>query len=118
MGHARAFHYAAALALAVGFTPAAHAAPLSGNQLLDQCGGSGEEMVLPCLYWTIGVSGGIKFAEAASKVETVCFPEGSTVGQYHDVILAYLKANPTERHLPAEALAYAALRNAFKCVHR
>jgi hypothetical protein len=47
--------------------------------------------------------------------DNFCAPEGVTIGQGTRVVLKYLNDNPDKTHSPAENLAVAAFRAAWRC---
>lgn len=44
-----------------------------------------------------------------------CLPQGSNTGQWTQVLIQYLEANPAELHKSGTTLAIAAFRKAFPC---
>ncbi len=45
----------------------------------------------------------------------ICLPHQATIGQLIDVACAYLRDNPTQRHLPATTLVTNSLAKGFQC---
>ena len=45
----------------------------------------------------------------------ICAPSSSTYGQAHDIVLAYLRKHPEQRHLRTNSLVQSALWEAFPC---
>jgi hypothetical protein len=57
----------------------------------------------------------IYFGEYMPDGYKICSPDNSTTGQHFDVVAAYLKSNPNQRHKDFRALALEALHAAWPC---
>jgi hypothetical protein len=100
----------AAMLLSAAAAMAAHAQPpsLSGNDL-ERCVGSSERF---CSGYVLGFSAGLMLADS---LRGICMPKEVTAGQMLDVVRAYTRANPKDRHMPLEALVGIAYLNAWPC---
>lgn len=87
----------------------------SGNAFLSQCDGTRDTM---CLGYAAGVYDGIVSAQFFSEEKGICFPSGMTYGQTLDVLLAWLRNDPAQRHLSMGVLSYIALRKNYPCPAR
>ncbi len=82
-----------------------------GNQLLAKCQGDTTNRGF-CLGYVEGVADALD-----DPVEGIraCIPIGVIGGQVNDVVITWLKANPSKRHYAAHSLVAAALSEAFPC---
>lgn len=125
----RAFVLAAICAFAPG---AGHAQNITGNDLLEACDAAQNSMPSAfCLGYVVGLTegmmwgagslllmGGKSAEEADTTVRTLlnyCPPPEANVRQFVDVIVAHLRAHPSERHNSARVQAHTALSEAFPC---
>lgn len=84
---------------------------LSGNELLEDCQSDLDFSYGTCLGFIYGSSRTlISFSDGV-----VCVPSGVNVEQKVDVVVQYLKQNPTIRHQAAELLIAKSLRRAWPC---
>jgi hypothetical protein len=107
-----------ALVAFLGTHPASAQGPYgmrTGNDVLSVCTGSHTNEQLMCVSWFAGLAAGIQSVLVLTGSRRLCLPENSNVGQYRDVVLAYLRTNPERRHLLAGPLAVVALMRAFPC---
>lgn len=115
MGVTRALGHAAAIAACAVTHPAlaqTRSAEFTGNDLLRAC----ENHDLKCLDFIRGVNSGFAAGLGiAGERDRICFPEGVTLGQAKDVVVAFLRDNPSSRHEEAGALTVIALMRAFPC---
>jgi hypothetical protein len=84
----------------------------SGNAFLARCAKSKPE---PCRAYISGVVDGLIVAGMATKANLICLPSGVTTSQVHDLVVGYMRDNPSLRHLRTDALTYKALSQAFPC---
>jgi hypothetical protein len=87
----------------------------TGNDILAVCTATRSSDQLLCAGWVAGLAEGIKTMNIAGGRNVVCFPDQSTVGQYRDIILAYLRADPVNRHFASGVLGVSALMRAYPC---
>jgi hypothetical protein len=80
---------------------------LSGNDL-ERCG-------VFCTGYVLGLSAGLMIADASPGGSGICMPMEVSSGQMLDVVRAYIRANPKDRHKPLEALVAIAFLNAWPC---
>lgn len=67
-------------------------------------------------FWLCaGYVSGFLNRESLDKEHLICIPAAANNGQIMDVILAYMRDNPADRHQPSSALVYVALAKAFRC---
>ena len=67
-------------------------------------------------FWLCaGYVSGFLDRESFDKEHLICIPAAANNGQIMDVILAYMRDNPADRHNPSSALVYVALFKAFPC---
>ena len=92
---------------------------LGGNEFVETCLSDGSGEHLSCLLYIIGVadmiSGLSNMEPVIPNYAPTCFPDGTTTGQLHRIVVKYLKAHPEETHTPAVVLVMVALREAFPC---
>lgn len=112
----------AAVALgAICTTSDARAEFKSGNQLLSECtaqrGTAGYyQDMSSCFGYITATYDTEEFYEQFEGVpDYVCLPQGVTVGQMADVVIAYLRRSPEVRHKAASSLVLVALGIAFPC---
>lgn len=100
----------------------------SGNELLDDCLMSGDDMkseavsYFQCTSYIEGVINTWLFAtelfdasETSAPIRNLCVPEEASLRQSADIVVKYLQANPERRHQSAEHLVIIALTNAWPC---
>ena len=126
----RALLLAACLTVHAG-TGAAEA-NLTGNQLLSACDDTANLAAQGfCIGYIIGALEGMTWGaavpaigmgantEATNRIVQgllgFCLPEGPTYGQYQDIVVARLRANPETRHWSARMLIQQAMVEAFTC---
>jgi len=97
--------------LVVGMAGPAAANNQDGNQLLAKCQGDTTNRGF-CFGYVEGVTDALDDPVEGFRA---CTPAGVTAGQVQDVVIAWLKANPTQRHLAAHSLVALALSEAFPC---
>lgn len=104
----------AALILAGG-AGAANGRILTGNDLLAACESpTGSFLRAQCLGYLEGVFDRDAIARWEGAPHYICaLPDGVTIGQLFDVVVAYLKENPAVRQQQAASLAATAVREAF-----
>jgi len=101
-----------ALALAVPL-PAMAGAP-TGNTLFEWC----NKDMAGCRTFFSGMVEGMEVMQVVYEdkvAEYWCWPDGATIAQGADIIIAYIRDNPAERHQPASALGLVALGKAWPC---
>ena len=86
----------------------------TGNDVLTVCENGRSLDTSICLAWIGGVAAGINATQMLGT-GVVCFPAGSNVGQYRDIVVAGLRDEPGNRHLHAGSLALGYLARAFPC---
>jgi hypothetical protein len=95
---------AAALAATLFTTPAgAHV--MTGNEWVAECTSKNPAMGDRCLKYARGLADGLdlwKFTNPDSAV--VCIPSAVIASQLPDIGIAYITANPADRHLAAGEL--------------
>ena len=98
-------------------SPAWAAYWIKGNVLVDHCLSDDSRAEAYCLAYVMGVADmvGSISDRMVSGFDAVCFPNETTVGQLHRVVVKYLEAHPEETHQPAVILVTVALREAFPC---
>jgi hypothetical protein len=116
------------LSLALHVTPAT----VGGNDLLRDCGSNAEANQMNCIGYISGImdaeeldriakaiakSGGGSGGGVVRRYE-FCIPAAVTFGQAQDVVTAYLRNNPSTRHIAAAILVEHALADAFPCPER
>jgi hypothetical protein len=100
----------AAMLLSAAAAMSAHAQPnLTGNYLAERCGGSDRF----CSGYVLGFASGLMMANTLR--DDVCIPKGVIAGQMLDVVMAWIKSHPKERHFPAEAVVGLAFADAWPC---
>lgn len=83
----------------------------------DEPGRRDSMLAMACLAW---INGAVQAAEPTDwdspQKPVYCTPRtGGSTGQYKDVFVNFLKANPAKRHLPAIYLFHQAMAEAFPC---
>lgn len=96
--------------------PASSYGMTTGNDVLAVCEQQDAGDGVVCIAWISGVTQGIEASGTVTKAHLVCFPKGSTNGQYRDVVVQYLRSHPEQRHWPSGGLAMIALADAFPCL--
>jgi Rap1a immunity proteins len=79
-----------------------------GNELYRWCTGADRS---GCLGYVTGVAS----VEAALNAIPICFPAKATANQLRDVVIAYLRDNPADRHMSALVLVSNAYVASFPC---
>jgi hypothetical protein len=95
----------------------AHAAYMTGNELLRQCEGDVAQQIW-CMAYIGAVSDTVEFVQAIEEFKQIkknCLPLTAEVGQVKDVVLKWLRDNPTQRQGPAALLATLAIQQAWPC---
>ena len=115
-----------ALALAVHAAPA-RAEFVDGNQLYRWCTTAESDGIrhfqsqASCISFITGAADTIRSADrwaewkGRPKLAIACLPANVEVGQIEDVVVAYLRNNPADRHHPAAAVAIEAMNSAYPC---
>ena len=112
----RSLIFAGALALLPSTPTLAAGGPIqTGNDLFTECDSKDEVRQLSCLAWVAGFVQGFEIAQTSAGVAAICLPQGSTVSQYRDVIVALLSNRPEIRHMRIDAISVSALVKAFPC---
>ncbi len=101
--------------LVVGMAGPAGAATMfkSGNRLLALCQGNNTPEQNVCLGYLQGVADVL--GEDSVGGWRACIPLNVTVAQVEDIVVPWLKANPSKRHYTASSLVALALEKAFPC---
>ena len=97
-----------ALALSCFTVGRAAAGFVDGNKLFSDCegqSGGGDSAWGVCVGYVMG---------AADASETICLPNGVTVGQVRDVVTMYLRNHPERRHYAASSLVETALKEKLR----
>ena len=101
--------------LAIQLNPqAARAEAGDGNSLLQVCGPDSSMYAL-CLGQVSAYVRAFTFAQVAGMEEVYCMPRNATVGQAIDVLVKYLKENPSKRHAGGEVIFLASMSEAWPC---
>lgn len=91
----------------------------TGNDLLRNCTAKSNEATYyqAMAYCSAYITGAVDALEAERymAVKQGCIPSEVTVGQLRDIVIAYLQANPSNRHLSGYVLVNLALLGAFDC---
>jgi hypothetical protein len=85
---------------------------VDGNKLLEWCESQTGPNQLSCMMYVAGVSDAWDVATNANKSES-CTPAAAPLKQVAAVVLKYLNQHPEERHMPAAALAFVAINEAW-----
>lgn len=107
------------LALALGLTSQASAGFYDGNDLHNAC----SKHPLIALGYSMAIADqlGTNFGvidQAGNSVQPkrfVCIPADVQSQQVLDVVCQWLKANPAQRHYPADVLSYQAMLDVWRC---
>lgn len=109
------------------------AQPVSGNSLYEACTSDDQVQTGFCVGYLIGqiegqFLGGLLVTQRAGKevgfedfngfanqIFQHCIPPDASNGQLRDVVVAYLRDNPANRHETARFLVWSAYRDAFPC---
>ena len=84
----------------------------TGNKLYKDCA----ENYRHCVGYVQGVVDGASAIMAELSMKTpICFPNNVTSGQVTDIVIKYLKENPSARHYVAASNVMVAITNAFPC---
>jgi len=120
---------------AIAFPTGVNAEPLDGIQLYSTCKSEGIVETSFCVGYIIGAVEGLKYGAfmAANRINEdepadtayldgfanfflgYCIPHNANNQQVSDVVITYLRNNPSNRHNSARALISEAFRNAFPC---
>lgn len=93
-----------------------HADLIEGNGLLEACTSRAPLQGAMCIGYIRGVIDGENMmGTALNNKPLVCLSEGVTLGQVQDVVVKYLKDNPTERNKPSAGLIGIAAATAWPC---
>jgi hypothetical protein len=120
----KALALAALLALSVNATAAETVPDINtGNGFLALCESQSECERGMCLDYVtelsigydIGMIFGNQILHDGAGQPLYCTPEGVTLGQKVDVVVAYLEENPSRRHERTSALALTAFKKAWPC---
>ncbi|WP_373300874.1 Rap1a/Tai family immunity protein [Saccharospirillum salsuginis] len=87
---------------------------ISGNELLEIC----ESNSVSCYFFAMGGFETYSLLKGTGQATTdleVCMPPEATGHQIADIVTAYLKRIPADRHRPAALLSMYALSEAFPC---
>ena len=110
-----------ALLALVGASPA-NASFLTGNDVLRDCTSHAAVTQEYCLGYVMGIADSLdldlarlKLSEEvpADSVLSACVPAGVQATQVKDVVIKYLRENPTTRNLPGGMLVTIAIKNAW-----
>jgi hypothetical protein len=102
-------------------TWAGHAAALTGTDLKSFCDDDKASLQLACLMYISGVAAGLNLTpvvpadDGSGARELICPPAGARHMARRQVVAAYLEAHPEVLTLPAEALVFLSLREAWPC---
>lgn len=105
--------WAAALALLSAQPVENQAFYETGNTLHAQC--ADRDIQVQCHAFILGALYSATTVEELVGIKPVCVPSGVTNGQMVDIVLAYIRDNPTQRHLPGPQLILMARAAAFPC---
>lgn len=94
------------LAILLAAAGIAHAEFVDGNKLLSMMKTPGQTAI------AMGYVSGVADALNGSLI---CYPEGGTVGQAHDMTRNFLEANPQYRERSADVIVGAALVTHWPC---
>lgn len=126
--------YRTCLAALLALSTSASAQNVNGNDLYSMCQSDTVELRAYCSGYVTGVNEGFHFstfivalksgiefenAEEANlhvgRILGVCIPPEVTALQLQDIVTAWLRDNPADRHTPARMAAFMALGEAFPC---
>jgi len=82
-----------------------------GNELYKNCSAEDNVQQALCLSYVIGCFDTLETIES----KLVCITDGVIANQLGDVVTAYLKTHPEERHYSASSTAIVAMIEAFPC---
>ena len=82
-----------------------------GNELYKNCSAEDNVQQALCLSYVIGCYDTLE----TTVSNLVCIPDGIKANQLGDVVTAYLKTYPEERHYSASSTAIVAMIEAFPC---
>jgi hypothetical protein len=106
-----------AIAFAMFFASPASPAGISfldGNKLHSYCNYDNTNIMSGvCAGYIIGVADSLSKGPVAGF--NACIPQGPVVEQLRDLVAAWIKNNPTNRHYSGEAVVAWALSEAFPC---
>jgi hypothetical protein len=107
----RLFVLATAWILVAGAPAKTYGGFYSGNDLLRVCE---KERNTTCVGYILGVAD-TQNASVRNERRRVCIPERAEPRQLVDLVLAYLKEKPQERHWEAWTIVHNALVASFPC---
>lgn len=85
---------------------------VGGRELENLC----RREVPRCHAYLEGVSDTFEDSQgSAAPVTGICKPQGVTIGQFREVVLRYIRANPEARSEGGPRIVLAALRGAYPC---
>lgn len=97
-------------ALLLSVSASAWAGFKSGNELLNDLDNNSETLIHKAM-----ATGYIIGVHDATEGALHCSPMGITVGQIRDMVHQWLRANPADRHHPANAIVVHVLRSTWPC---
>ena len=125
-----------AIVVSLAFAGLGKAQNLSGNDLLDICSDDGQAAQGFCVGYVNGLIEGLKLGASmpmlrlnqegdtmptaeidalSSQFLGYCLPPEAELGQFREIIVAYLKNTPKDRHGSARLLGQIALAEAYPC---
>ena len=81
----------------------------SGSTIYERCTGEDKAWFVWCNGYLVGVT------DMASSTGIICIPEGTHPKRLFDVVVTYLKRNPTKRRIVAPDLILEALEARYAC---
>ena len=109
---------AALVFLSIGQTAQAQDAygPATGNGYLAICTRDDDVHRTACNFYAAGMRNMLLMLETLGQLRPPdCSPDAITLGEKRDIFIAYLKANPSLRHLGTPLLYLRAMVEAFPC---
>lgn len=86
----------------------------TGNDLLVYCRNLTEKAAQThCLGYVTEISGTLN--KQPDGIWRACLPKGASDEQMAHIVIAWLDANPSKRHLAADTITLSALAEAFPC---
>ena len=114
--------WAAVVPLACALTgPARHSAAQtaeSGSVWLERCSQSDIASQLACTSFIFGVNELTTLLRLHNKIELYCAPESTTVAELRELVMDFMKRNPSQLHRAFVVLILEALREHFPCGSR
>jgi len=86
----------------------------NGNEILSMCDDDSNFMAGLCLGYIRGISTATD-AFLATDNQFICYPDNVSMGQLRDVVVSYIKRNPSLRHETATLLYMKATTEAWPC---